>query len=99
MSMTTDNVKYQLEKAEYALRSALFLGYEELGPHRLGNIVEALKEIDSAKFCIQYDNIQAEQKISITKEEQPDGRVKYEMNNTTFNWDNKTSFVPAGSNE
>lgn len=99
MSMTTDNVKYQLEKAEYALRSALFIGYEELAPHRLGNIVEALKEIESAKFCIRYDDTQTKENISITKEEQPDGRVKYEMNNTAFKWNNETRFVPAGSNE
>lgn len=103
-----DQVKYQLEKADFALREALKFGCESLNPYRLGNIVDALKEIDSAKFAIQYDkNVESTETIvgttfsdglDNTDDSKNSKWKKYgEMNNTPFLWDNQTSFVPAST--
>ena len=104
--MMNDQVKYQLEKADFALREALKFGGQSLNPYRLGNIVDALKEIDSAKFAIQYDKTveSTETTIGTTFSDGLDNinsnnNAKWkklgEMNNTPFLWDNKTEFVPA----
>ena len=106
--MMIDQVKYQLEKADFALREALKFGCESLDAYRLGNIINAIKEIDSAKFAIRYDsNVKSmETTIGTTFSDgldniDPDQNSKWkkhgEMNNTPFLWDNKTEFVPAST--
>jgi hypothetical protein len=87
----SDQVKYQLERAEDALRSALMMLDSKESVYVISAISKALIEIDNSLFAERA----AEGSISITKEEQPDGNVKYEMNNTPFKWDNQTSFVSA----
>lgn len=98
-----DQVKYQLEKADFALREALKFGGAELSPYRLGNIVDALKEIDNARFSLV---VESPKEISIgtnlsdgLDNIDPNNNAKWkklgEMNNTPFLWDNKTEFVPA----
>lgn len=94
-----DSVKYQLERAEDALRTALSFCEKE-NVYVISAISKALIEIDNTLFA---ERIEAAAKkgntsaigISITKEQQPDGSVKYEMNNTPFKWNNKTEFIPA----
>jgi hypothetical protein len=41
-----DSVKYQIEKAEHALRSALELGAMHEDPYTLHSIAEALQKLD-----------------------------------------------------
>jgi len=93
-----DNVKYQLEKAEDALRTALSFSEKE-SVYVISAISKALIELDNTMFAERIEaaagDPAVEGLISITKEEQPDGRVKYEMNNTPFKWNNTTSFVSA----
>lgn len=51
-NMNNDRVKYQVEKASSALREALKYGAEDLSAYQLGNIVDALKELDNAGFYL-----------------------------------------------
>ena len=104
-----DSVKYQLERAEDALRTALKFADKE-SVYVISAISKALIEIDNTMFAERIEaaakkgNTSAQGLISIDKEEQPDGKVAYnftygnpkpEMNNTSFKWNNTTSFVPA----
>lgn len=77
-----DSVKYQLERAEDALRTALSFSEKE-SVYVISAISKALIEIDNTMF--------AERIESAVKE----NNVKHEMNNTSFKWDNKTEFVSA----
>jgi hypothetical protein len=95
-----DRVKYHIEKAECALRTALSFSEKE-SVYVISAISKALIELDNTMFAERIEaaakegNTSAQGLISITKESQSNGSVKYEMNNTPFKWDNKTSFVPA----
>jgi hypothetical protein len=93
-----DSVKYQLERAEDALRTALKFADKE-SVYVISAISKALIEIDNTMFAERIESSVTERgNISITKEEQSDGSIKFEMNNTPFNWNNKTEFVPAKNN-
>ena len=103
MKKMNDQVKYQLERAEDALRTALTFADKE-SVYVISAISKALLEIDNTMFAERIERIEAAAKegntpargsISITKEEQPNGTVKYEMNNTPFKWNNTTEFIPA----
>ena len=99
MKKMNDSVKYQLERAEDALRTALKFADKE-SVYVISAISKALIEIDNTMFAERIEAAVKEgnhvtRGISITKEEQSDGAIKFELNNTPFKWDNKTSFVPA----
>jgi hypothetical protein len=84
MMKMNDKVKYQLERAEDALRTALTFADKE-SVYVIAAISKALIEIDNTMFAERIEaaakegNTSAQGFISITKEEQPDGRVKFEM--------------------
>lgn len=100
MMKMSDQVKYQLERAEDALRSALMLLDSKESVYVISAISKALIEIDNSLFAERIEDACKERgSISIAKEEQPDGNVKFEMNNTPFKWNNKTQFVPAQPKE
>ena len=81
-----DSVKYQLEKAEDALRTALKFADKE-SVYVISAISKALIEIGNTMFAAAI----AERIEAAVKE----NNVKHEMNNTSFKWDNKTEFVSA----
>jgi len=95
-----DQVKYHIEKAEAALRTALSFSEKE-SVYVIAAISKALTELDNTMFSERIEaaakegNTSAQGFLSITKEEQSNGAVKYEMNNTPFKWNNTTEFVPA----
>ena len=81
----SDQVKYQLERAEDALRTALTLLNNKESVYVISAISKALIEIDNSLFA---ERIEAAAKkgdpsvgglISIEKEQQPDGSVKFTM--------------------
>ena len=86
MKKMNDSVKYQLEKAEDALRTALKFADKE-SVYVISAISKALIEIDNTMFaeCIAErieaaatkGNTSAQGLISIDKEEQADGKVAY----------------------
>ena len=82
MMKMNNSVKYQLERAENALRIALSFSEKE-SVYVISAISKALIEIDNTMFA---ERIEAAVK---------EGNVKHEMNNTSFKWDNKTEFIPA----
>jgi len=105
----SDQVKYQMERAEDALRTALKFADKE-SVYVISAISKALIEIDNSLFAERIEaaakagNPVAQGLISIDKEEREDGKVAYnfrygnpktELNNTPFKWNNETSFVPA----
>ena len=109
MKKMNDSVKYQLERAEDALRTALSFCEKE-NVYVISAISKALIEIDNTMFAERIEaaatkgNTSAQGLISIDKEEREDGKVAYnfrygnpkaELNNTPFKWNNETSFVPA----
>jgi hypothetical protein len=112
MKMMDSRVKYQLERAEDALRIALSFSEKE-SVYVISAISKALIEIDNTMFAERIEaaakegNTSAQGLISIDKEEREDGSVEYNfkygdsksvLNNTPFKWDNKTTFVSAKDN-
>ena len=95
-----DSVKYQLERAEDALRTALKFADKE-SVYVISAISKALIEIDNTMFAERIEaaakagNTSAQGLVSITKEKQDDGTIKYEFNDSPFKWNNKTEFIPA----
>jgi hypothetical protein len=106
-----DRVKYHIEKAECALRTALSFSEKE-SVYVISAISKALIELDNTMFAERIEaaakegNTSAQSLISIDKVEREDGKVEFnfhygkessknELNNTPFKWDNTTSFVPA----
>jgi len=51
----TYKVKYQIEKAMSSLRLAIEYGGKDLSPYQLGNIVDALKELDNVYFSLKIE--------------------------------------------
>ena len=80
-----DCVKYQIEKAEDALRTALTFSKKE-SVYVISSISKALIEIDNTLFVerIEEDakkgNSSAQGLISVTKEEKEDGRIQFNFN-------------------
>jgi hypothetical protein len=58
--MMTYKVKYQVEKAMSSLRLAIEYGGKELSPYHLGNIVDALKELDNVYFSLKIEKSKEE---------------------------------------
>jgi hypothetical protein len=84
MKKMNDMVKYQLEKAEDALRTALSFSDKE-SVYVISAISKALIEIDNTMFAerieaaVKEGNTSAQGLVSISKEEQSDGSVKFTM--------------------
>jgi dGTP triphosphohydrolase len=85
MMKMSDQVKYQLERAEDALRTALTLLNNKESVYVISAISKALIEIDNTMFAERIEaaakegNTSAQGLISIEKEQQPDGSVKFTM--------------------
>ena len=79
-----DSVKYQIEKAEDALRTALTFSEKE-SVYVISAISKALIEIDNTLFAERIEesakksDLAVQGLVSITKEEQSDGSVKFTM--------------------
>ena len=82
MMKMNDSVKYQLERAEDALRTALKFADQE-SVYVISSISKALIEIDNTLFAERIEaaakegNTAAQGFISIDKEEREDGKVAY----------------------
>lgn len=77
-----DSVKYQLERAEDALRTALSFSEKE-SVYVISAISKALMEIDNTMFAeriAEAGNPSAQGLISVDKEEREDGKVEYSFN-------------------
>ena len=85
-----DSVKYQLERAEDALRTALKFADQE-SVYVISAISKALIEIDNTMFAERIEaaakagNTAAQGLISIDKEEREDGKVEYKFNYSDIN--------------
>ena len=79
-----DSVKYQLERAEDALRTALSFADKE-SVYVISAISKALIEIDNTMFAERIEaaakegNASAQGLISIDKTEREDGKVQYDF--------------------
>lgn len=83
MKMIDSRVKYQLERAEDALRTALSFSEKE-SVYVISAISKALIEIDNTLFAERIEAAAKEgnpiaQGFSIEKEEQSDGSIKFTM--------------------
>ena len=87
-----DKVTYQIEKATFAMREALKYGAEDLSPYQLGNITEALKELDNAGFYLRTQKLK-------TEESNPewDQLVERTVGRPGFKFHATSEFVPAVS--
>ena len=111
MKKINDQVKYHIEKAEDALRTALTFANKE-SVYVIAAISKALTELDNTMFAERIEaaakegNTSAQGFLSITKEEQPDGYTRYSMSKPTFDmggqisqkgikWNNQVEFSPA----
>ena len=80
----SDQVKYQLERAEDALRTALKFSDQE-SVYVISAISKALIEIDNTMFAERIEaaakegNTSAQGFFSLEKKEQSDGSVKFTM--------------------
>jgi hypothetical protein len=90
MMKMNDSVKYQLERAEDALRTALKFADQE-SVYVISAISKALIEIDNTMFAERIEaaakagNTAAQGLISIDKEEREDGKVEYKFNYSDIN--------------
>ena len=84
MKKMNDKVKYQLERAEDALRTALSFADKE-SVYVISAISKALIEIDNTMFAERIEasakegNASAQGLISIDKTEREDGKVQYDF--------------------
>ena len=114
MKNMNDQVKYQLQRAEDALRTALTLLEPKDSVYVISAISKALIEIDNSLFAERIEEAVKKGNtsaigISVDKEEQEDGSVKFEMSpvehlgqetieinkGKRMTWQNEYSFVPA----
>ena len=65
-----DSVRYQIERAEDALRTALKLGAETEDPYLLKNISEAINTIKGWQTSFRYN---------VKKETTSDGGIKFDL--------------------
>jgi hypothetical protein len=79
MKKMNDSVKYQLERAEDALRTALKFADKE-SVYVISAISKALIEIDNTMFSERIQASAKEGLISIDKEEREDGKMQYNFN-------------------
>ncbi len=100
MKMMNDMVKYQLERAEDALRSALSVSGEE-SVYVIAAISKSLMEIDNVLFSERITETVDKTSSSINLAEKLDptfSEIEKRVNAGGFKWNNKTSFVPATPN-
>ena len=69
--MMTDTVKYQLERAEDALRAALKLGAETEDPYLLRNITDTINTIKNWRVSSRYSATKIQSKYDFTVSENP----------------------------
>ena len=97
MKKMNDSVKYQLEKAEDALRTALSFSEKE-SVYVICAISKALMEIDNTMFAERIEaaakagNTSAQGFISVDKEVREDGKVEYSFNYGDTNPYNKYEY-------
>jgi dGTP triphosphohydrolase len=90
MMKMSDQVKYQLERAEDALRSALMMLDNKESVYVISAISKALIEIDNTMFAERIEaaakegNTSAQGLISVDKEEREDGKVEYKFKYSDF---------------
>ena len=84
MKKMNDSVKYQLEKAEDALRTALSFSEKE-SVYVISAISKALMEIDNTMFAerieaaVKAGNTSAQGFMSVDKEVKEDGSIKFNL--------------------
>ena len=89
--MTSDTVKYQIEKAIASLRLALEYGSKELNAYELGNITDAIKSLDTLTFTMKISDL-----IKKDDSDPNFGDIEKRVNKMGgFRWNNETKFVPA----
>ena len=97
MMKMNNSVKYQLERAENALRIALSFSEKE-SVYVISAISKALMEIDNTMFAERIEaaakegNTAAQGFISIDKEEREDGKVAYNFKYGDVNPYNKYGY-------
>ena len=97
MKKMNDLVKYQLERAEDALRTALSFSEKE-SVYVISAISKALMEIDNTMFAERIEaaakagNPSAQGLISVDKEVREDGKVEYSFNYGDTNPYNKYEY-------
>jgi hypothetical protein len=98
MKKMNDLVKYQLERAEDALRTALKLLSDKESVYVISSISKALIEIDNTLFAERIEaaakagNTSAQGFISVDKEVREDGKVEYSFNYGDTNPYNKYEY-------
>lgn len=98
MKKMNDLVKYQLERAEDALRTALKLLSDKESVYVISAISKALIEIDNTLFAERIEaaakagNPSAQGLMSVDKAEREDGKVEYIFNYGDTNPYNKYEY-------
>lgn len=87
-----DTVKYQLERAVDALRTALKLGASNEDGYLLRNISETISEIEGWQTAFRFNETKSEPEVSDPAWDEIQKRV---IKRGGFTWNNKTQFVPA----
>lgn len=78
-----DKVKYQLERAQDALREALSIGGSTEDPYLLKHIAETLSTINGWYFVFG----ETSGRYNLTKENKPDGNTEFKMTTTNYELD------------
>ena len=87
-----DTVKYQLDKAEDALRTALKLGAENLSPFQLHGVIKSIENINNIKLLTPHLSVNTQMDSEWDKlSERTVGRPGYKFNAVS-------SYVPAKQN-
>jgi predicted ABC-type ATPase len=95
-----DKVKYQLERAEDALRTALTFADKE-NVYVIAAISKALTELDNTLFAERIEAAAKKGDLSVaglsslTKEDTSFEEIEKRVNAGGYKWNNKTEFVPA----
>jgi hypothetical protein len=87
-----DTVKYQLERAVDALRTALKLGASNEDGYLLRNISDAITDIEGWQTSLRFNETKSEPEVSDPAWDEIQKRVSKRGG---FTWNNKTQFVPA----
>jgi hypothetical protein len=89
-----DTVKYQLERAADALRTAIKLGASNEDAYLLRNISDAISDIEGWQTNFRFNETKSEPDVSDFGE-----LAKRVSKQAGFTWNNKTQFVPARPEE
>jgi hypothetical protein len=85
-----DTVKYQLERAADALRTALKLGASNEDAYLLRNISDAISDIEGWQTNFRFNETKSEPEVSDFG-----GLEKRVSKQSGLTWNNKTEFVPS----